>query len=274
MAKGADNPFSYEGKRVVITGAYSGVGAALLELIDSLGADHITVVDLKEPSGPATQFVQADLSDESAVDRAIAAIEGPVHVLFNNAGVAATLPTETVMAVNYLAVRRLTEGLRDRMPEGSAVAITASIAGSGWASHVAEIQELLAVDGWDESLAWIAAHPDLFADSYSFSKECMQVYTMWSAREAQRSGLRVNSVCPSPIETPLLPEFRETMSDKTIDWCIEESGRVAQPRDIALALSFLGTDASGFVNGVNLNVDLGFSAGLAMGQVDFGALMA
>ena len=203
MAKGADNPFSYEGKRVVITGAYSGVGAALLELIDSLGAEHITVVDLKEPSGPATEFVQADLSDQAAVDRAVAAI-----------------------------------------------------------------------DGWDESLAWIAARPELFADPYALSKECMQVYTMWSARDAQRRGLRVNSVCPSPIETPLLPDFRQTMSDKTIDWCIEESGRVAQPRDIALVLAFLGTDASGFVNGVNLNVDLGFSAGMAMGQVDFGALMA
>ena len=274
MAKGADNPFSYEGKRVVITGAYSGVGAALLELIDSLGAEHITVVDLKEPSGPATEFVQADLSDQAAVDRAVAAIDGPVHALFNNAGVAATLPTETVMAVNYLAVRKLTEGLRDRMPEGSAVAITASIAGTGWASHLAEIQELFAIDGWDESLAWIAARPELFADPYALSKECMQVYTMWSARDAQRRGLRVNSVCPSPIETPLLPDFRQTMSDKTIDWCIEESGRVAQPRDIALVLAFLGTDASGFVNGVNLNVDLGFSAGMAMGQVDFGALMA
>jgi NAD(P)-dependent dehydrogenase (short-subunit alcohol dehydrogenase family) len=274
MARGADNPFSYEGKRVVITGAYSGVGAALLELVDGLGAEHITVVDLKEPSGPATQFVQADLSDESAVDRAIAAIDGPVHVLFNNAGVAATLPTETVMAVNYLAVRKLTEGLRDRMPEGSAVAITASIAGAGWASHLAEIQELLAVEGWDAGAAWVAEHPDVITDSYSFSKECMQVYTLWSARDAGRRGLRVNSVCPSPIETPLLPDFRETMTDKTIDWCIEESGRVAQPRDIALVLAFLGTDASGFMNGVNVNVDLGFSAGLAMGQVDFGALMA
>jgi NAD(P)-dependent dehydrogenase (short-subunit alcohol dehydrogenase family) len=268
------NPFSYEGKRVVITGAYSGVGAALLELIAGLGVDHITVVDLKEPAGPANAFVQADLSDESAVDRAVAAIDGPVHVLFNNAGVAGTMPALTVMAVNYLAVRRLTEGLRDRMPEGAAVAITASIAGTQWPSHLAEIQELLAVDGWDDSLAWIDAHPDLFADAYALSKECMQVYTMMSARDAQQRGLRVNSVCPSPIDTPLLPDFRETMSDKTIDWCIDQSGRVAQPRDIALVLAFLGSDASGFVNGVNLNVDLGFSAAMAMGQLDFGALMA
>jgi len=268
------NPFSYAGKRVVLTGAYSGVGAALLELIHDLGAEHITVIDLKEPSGPASTFIQTDLSSEAAVDAAVDAIEGPVHVLVNNAGVASTLPVNTVMAVNYLAVRKLTDGLADRMPDGGAVAITASIAGAGWASHLAEIQELFAIDGWDASLAWIDAHPDLFADPYSFSKECMQVYTMTTARDAQQRGLRVNSVCPSPIDTPLLPDFRESLSDKAIDWCIEQSGRVAQPRDIALVLAFLGCDASGFVNGVNLNVDLGFSAGMAMGQLDFGALMA
>lgn len=268
------SPFSYEGKRVVVTGAYSGVGAALLDVLASLGAEHVTVVDLKEPSGPAGRFVQADLSSEAAVDAAVEAIDGPVHALFNNAGVAATLPTPTVMAVNYLAVRRLTEGLRDRMPDGAAVAVTASIAGAGWASHLAEIQELFAVDGWNESLEWIDAHPDVITDSYAFSKECMQVYTLTEARDAQQRGLRINSVCPSPIDTPLLPDFKESMSEKTIEWCIEQSGRVAQPRDIALVLAFLGSDASGFVNGVNLNVDLGFSAGMAMGQLDFGALMA
>ena len=268
------NPFSYEGKRVVLTGAYSGVGAALLELLDELGAEHITVIDLKEPSGPASQFVQTDLSSEAAVDAALAAIDGPVHALFNNAGVAGTMPVNTVMAVNYLAVRKLTDGLRDRMAEGSAIAITASIAGAGWAPNLAQIQELLAVEGWDDSLAWIDAHPDLFTDAYSVSKQFMQVYTMMSAREMQQRGLRINSVCPSPIETALLPDFRETMSEKTIDWAIEQSGRVAQPRDIALVLAFLGSDASGFVNGVNLNVDLGFTAGMTMGQLDFGALMA
>ena len=80
----------------------------------------------------------------------------------------------------------------------------------------------------------------------------MQVYTMMTAKAMQQHGMRINSVCPSPIDTPLLPDFRETMSEKTIDWAIEQSGRVAQPRDIALVLAFLGSDASGFVNGVNL----------------------
>ena len=267
------NPFSYEGKRVVITGAYSGLGAALLELVAELGAEHITVLDMKEPSGPATTFLQTDLSTEAAVDAAIEAIEGPVHVLFNNAGVAGTMPVTTVMAVNYLAVRRLTEGLASKMPAGSAVAITASIAGGQWPTHLAEINELLDVDGWDESLEWIDAHPDLFADAYSVSKEFMQVYTMRIAQESLRRGVRVNSVCPAPIDTPLLPDFRETMTDKTIDWTIDQCGRVASPLDIAQALAFLGTDASGYVNGVNLNVDAGFTAAMNMGQLDFAALM-
>ena len=267
------NPFSYEGKRVVITGAFSGVGAALLELVNELGAEHVTVLDLKEPSGPATKFVPADLSSEAAVDAAIGEIEGPVHALFNNAGVAGTMPVRTVMAVNYLAVRRLTEGLAPKMPAGSAVAITASIAGGQWATHLAEITELLDVGGWDESLEWVDSHPDLFADAYSVSKEFMQVYTMRTAQESIRRGVRINSVCPAPIDTPLLPEFRETMTDKTIDWTIEQCGRVATPNDIATALAFLGADASGYVNGVNLNVDAGFNAAMAMGQLDFAALM-
>ena len=131
------------------------------------------------------------------------------------------------------------------MPQGSAVAITASIAGGQWPSHLAEINELLDVDGWDASLEWIDAHPDLFADAYSVSKEFMQVYTMRIAQESLRRGVRLNSVCPAPIDTPLLPDFRETMTDKTIDWTIDQCGRVASPLDIAQALAFLGTDAVG-----------------------------
>jgi NAD(P)-dependent dehydrogenase (short-subunit alcohol dehydrogenase family) len=267
------NPFSYEGKRVVITGAYSGVGAALLELVAELGAAHITVLDVKEPSGPATTFRQTDLSAEAEVDAAVDTIDGPVDVLFNNAGVAGTMPVRTVMAVNYLAVRRLTEGLASKMPQGSAVAITASIAGGQWPSHLTEINELLDVDGWDASLEWIDAHPELFADAYSVSKEFMQVYTMRFAQESLRRGIRLNSVCPAPIDTPLLPDFRETMTDKTIDWTIDQCGRVASPMDIARVLAFLGTDAAGYVNGVNLNVDAGFTAAMNSGQLDFAALM-
>ncbi len=270
------NPYSYEGKRVVLTGAYSGVGAALLELLAELGAAHLTVLDLKEPSGPASTFIQTDLSDPAAVDAAIAAITasgGPVDALFNNAGVAATLPPRTVMAVNYLALRRLSEALLDRIPEGGAIANTASIAGGQWPTRKAEIDELLDIAGWDDALTWVDAHPDTITDPYSFSKEVVQVWTMRSSRATMARGVRTNSVCPAPIDTPLLVDFRATMTDKLIDWTVEQAnGRLATPLDVARSLAFLGSDAASYVNGTNLLVDAGFTAAMTTGQVDFSAI--
>ena len=131
----------------------------------------------------------------------------------------------------------------------------------------------LAVPGWDESLAWYEGHGDLGVDTYSFTKECVQVYTMKSSHATISRQVRTNSVCPAPIDTPLLPDFRKTMTDAIIDWTVEKaSGRLVSPREVAMALAFLGSDAASFVNGVNLNVDAGFSAAMATGQVDFAAL--
>src|SRR4051794_40526525 len=84
------NPFSYEGKRVVLTGGATGVGAALLDLLAEIGAPEVTVLDLKKPSGPHATFIEVNLSDPAAVGAAIGEVTGRVDVLFNNAGVAAT----------------------------------------------------------------------------------------------------------------------------------------------------------------------------------------
>jgi NAD(P)-dependent dehydrogenase (short-subunit alcohol dehydrogenase family) len=99
------------------------------------------------------------------------------------------------------------------------------------------------------------------------------VYTMRSSRPTVRRGIRTNSVCPAPIDTPLLKDFRETMSDKLIDWNVSETnGRLVTPREVATVLAFLGGDAATYVNGVNLLIDAGFTAALTTGQVDFSGL--
>ena len=140
------NPFSYQGKRVVITGAYSGVGAAAVELLSSLDASEIIALDIREPQGPITRFIQTNMADPAAIDAAVAAIDGPVDALFNNAGVAATFPAVAVMKVNYLGPRRLSEAMLPKIPEGGAITFTASIAGGQWAAHLTEILELLAIE--------------------------------------------------------------------------------------------------------------------------------
>jgi NAD(P)-dependent dehydrogenase (short-subunit alcohol dehydrogenase family) len=271
------NPYSYEGRRVVVTGAATGVGAALLDVLADLGARDVTVLDVKPPSAEHRIYVETDLSDEHAVRDAIGAIDGPVHALFNNAGVADTQPPLTVLSVNYLALRTLSEGLLDRMPEGSAIVNTASTAGGQWAMRVQEINELLdvdIVDGWQPSLAWIEEKlPALGQAPYFFSKELVQMYTMRSSRPTIRRGVRTNAVCPSPIDTPLLGDFRATMTDKVIDWNITETnGRCVTAREVAEVLAFLGSSGAAYVNGVNLNVDAGFNAALTTGQCDFAGL--
>ena len=264
---------SFEGKRIVITGAYSGIGAALVELLRESGADQIVVLDLKEPEAGVDQFIETDMGNPVSIDAAIAEISAndqPVDVLFNNAGVAATLPADVVMRVNILGLKRLTERLLPQMKSGGAIVNTASVAGNRWPEHLAQINGLLAIDSWDEGVAWVADNADVVADGYFFSKECVQVYTMRTAKTATAHGLRINSVCPSPVDTPLLAAFRETMTDQAIDWAIDAgAGRVATAADQAQALLFLASDLASYVNGVNLLVDGGYTAAVQMGQVTF-----
>jgi NAD(P)-dependent dehydrogenase (short-subunit alcohol dehydrogenase family) len=268
------NPFSYAGRHVVVTGGASGVGAALLDLLAELGAPEVTVVDRKAPDGPHARYVEADLSDPAGVDAVVEAVDGPVDVLFNNAGVAATLPAPVVLSVNYLAVRRLSEGMLDRIRPGGAVVNTASTAGGGWADHLGQISELLDIGDWDGALAWLDANLEgVGGDSYAFSKEVVRVWGMRHSRATIARGVRTNSVCPTAIDTPLLDDFRATMGEKLIDWTIgQATGIVMTPREVATALAFLGSDAASYVNGHDLVADGGFNAAMATGQVDFSGL--
>ena len=266
--------FSYQDRRVVVTGGSRGVGAALLEVLAELTVAHVTVLDLNPPNGPHDAFVATDLSDEQAVGAAISEIPGPVHALFNNAGVADTQPPRTVLSVNYLALRSLSEGLLDRMPDGSAIVNTASTAGHIWRKHAKAINELLDVgitDGWSASHQWFDDHASSLDEGpYNFSKGVVELYTLRSSRPTMQRGVRTNAVCPGPIDTPLLPDFRATTSDAIIDWNIREmAGRAVSPREVASVLAFLGCPAAAYVNGVNLEIDGGFFAALATGQVDY-----
>ncbi|MEM9177559.1 MAG: SDR family oxidoreductase [Myxococcota bacterium] len=265
--------FDYSGKRVVLTGAFSGVGAALLDVLAELGRPEVIALDIKAPEGPHASFIETNMGKASSVAAAIAAIDGPVDVLFNNAGIAATHPVEDVMAVNWLGLRQLSEGLLPKIREGGAIANTASIAGGQWPGHLPEVLECIGIEEPEALFGWCRDHADLVGDGYAFSKECVQVYTMKSAKDTLARNVRTNSVCPAPIDTPLLPDFNKTMTEKTMNWTVEQiGGTIATPRDIAMSLAFLGSEASGYVNGVNLNVDMGFNAFMTTGQLDFSGL--
>jgi NAD(P)-dependent dehydrogenase (short-subunit alcohol dehydrogenase family) len=266
---------NYENKTVVVSGAATGVGAALIDRLRAAHAEQIIALDIKPCNGPIDQFILADLSDPVAIGDAIHRLPESIDVLFNNAGVAATLPLPVVMGVNVLAPRRLIAGLNQRMPPGSAVVNTASTAGGGFMERMEQILELLAIDDWRQCLDWVAAHPGLTQNPYGFSKECAQVLTLVQAAPLAKRGIRINSVCPGLIDTPLIADFQTSMGAPILDWMTSQSGgRKATPGEIADALAFLGSDAASYINGTNLLIDNGFSAAITTNQIDYSTMPA
>lgn len=274
MSPTSSDLFSYAGRKVVLTGGASGVGAAAVEVLAEAGCRDLIVLDRNEPTGPATTYLSTDLSDPDSIDAACDAIGADVDVLFNNAGVAGVHPADFVLRVNYLGLRRLSEGLLPTMSRGGAIVNTASVAGQGWPQNMELILELIAVEGWDEALAWIADHAEsIDAKPYEFSKEVAQVWTMFGSRRSYLDyGVRTNSVCPGVVDTPLLHDFRRHMSEKVIDWMVGQSAGILTATDIARTLVMLGSDASAAMNGHNMVADHGFSAWFATNQIDFTGL--
>jgi NAD(P)-dependent dehydrogenase (short-subunit alcohol dehydrogenase family) len=230
-------------------------------------------LDIKRCNGPVDQTIPVDLSDPLAINEALSRLPDSVDVLFNNAGVAATFPIDTVMAVNVLAPKKLIAGLQRRMPTGSAVVNTASTAGGGYLERLPEIQRFLAIDDWNAALDWVRERPALTNNPYGFSKECAQVLTLQLAKPLGYLGIRINSVCPGIIDTPLLNDFRTSMGEPIIDWMVSQSGgRRAAPSEVASVLAFLGSSAACYVSGTNMLVDNGFTAAILTNQADYSAM--
>ena len=157
------HPFSYQDRRVVVTGrrARRRRRVARRARRARRRARHRA---RPQPAERAARHVpgHGPVRRSRRARRRSRGIDGPVHALFNNAGVADTPPPPTVLSVNYLALRTLSEGLLDRMPDGGAIVNTASLAGNLWRKRVQPINELLDIDitdGWAARAAVVRREP-------------------------------------------------------------------------------------------------------------------
>src|ERR1700759_3047326 len=127
-----DDLWRYDGRRAVVTGCASGIGAAVARQLAELGAE-VVGLDLKRPALQLKEFHELDLSDPASIERAVAAIDGPVDSLFNVAGVSSGIGDPMrVVTINFLGMRNFTEALIPSMPPGSAIANVSSLAASAY----------------------------------------------------------------------------------------------------------------------------------------------
>jgi NAD(P)-dependent dehydrogenase (short-subunit alcohol dehydrogenase family) len=228
------------GKTALVTGATSGIGRAVAELLAQHGAD--VVVHGRDPErgaelvgsitadGGSARFVAADLGDPQDVER-LAREAGEVGILVNNAGIYELTPTlgtsvesvERHFAVNTRAPFQLVAALVPSMIEQGGGAIV-NIS-SGAATTVAPV-----------------------GAAYGASKGALDVLTQYWASEFGGYGVRVNTVASGPVRTPGTALLLEAVGgDATA--AMTARGRIGDPAEIAAVVLFLVQSGSSYVNG-------------------------
>lgn len=251
--------FRYDGKRVLVVGGASGMGAAAGQLVLDAGAE-VVVMDYAEVSLPGAKAIPVNLAERESIDAAVEACSGTVDVLFSCAGVADGTPG--IERINFIGHRYLIDKLleRDMLPAGSAVGMISSAAGLGWEPNLEQIGELLQITDWDEAVAW--AQDNGKAD-YMSMKQAMCAYVASQAYPLFKRGIRINAICPGPTDTALAQANKDQWLGFAADYRDDLGSEPSTPLEQAYPLVFLCSDAAVAINGQTLISDQGYlSAGL------------
>ncbi len=251
--------FRYDGKRVLVVGAASGMGAAVAQLVQDAGAE-VVAMDFAEVTLPGAKAIHVNLADKASIDAAVDECGGPVHAVFSCAGVADGTPG--IEKINFIGHRYLLDLLlaKGLLPRGSAIGFISSAAGLGWEANLAELKEYLDIADFDAASKWALEHNH--AD-YMWSKQAICAYVAREAMGLLKQGIRINGICPGPTDTPLAQANKDMWLGFGSDYRAEVGVEAATPLEQAYPLVFLCSAAAVAITGVTVITDSGyFSAGV------------
>lgn len=245
--------FRLDGKRALVTGAGRGIGLAAAAALAEAGADITLTARTKDEIDAAAEAIRArgqkasavalDATDLDAV-RSFVGSSQPFDILFNNAGTNRPGPFVDVTPENY----DLVFGLNVRAAFFVAQAVVRGLLAAGRGGSIINVSSQLGHVGWERRTI------------YAASKHAIEGLTKSMAVELAASGIRVNSIAPTFIETPLTrPFFADENFRKTVLQRIK-LGRIGQVEDLMGAIVFLASDASALMTGTSLVVDGGWTA--------------
>ena len=241
-----------EGKTAVITGGARGMGETHVRRVVLEGA-RVLFTDLLEQDGEAlaaelgadARFMRADVVSESDWTQVIAAAErnyGPVDILVNNAGVVIRRPIEDMSEAEYRKVIDINQvGVFLGM---KAVAPSMRRAKGGSIINIS-------------SIAGFVGRPQTVA--YAASKFAVRGMTKVAASEFGKDNIRVNSVHPGPVLTPMFDSMDQSVRDALISEV--PLGRMARPEEASDLIVFLASDESTYCSGAEFLIDGGMLAG-------------
>ena len=257
---GLFDAYGYKGKRALVVGGASGMGAAIVDVLLDAGAE-VTMMDRAEVAKPGVTFHAVDLADRASIEAAAKAVDGPVDALFSCAGVAQSTPG--IEKINFLGHRLFIELLleADKLPRGSAIGMISSAAGFGWEQNLEKANAWLDVADYDEAYQWAL---DNGTTDYLWSKIAINAYVAREAMGLLKKGIRINAILPGPTDTPLAQANADTWLTFGADYREEVGVEPSTPLEQAYPLVFLCSDASTAITGGVLVSDAGyFASGMA-----------
>jgi NAD(P)-dependent dehydrogenase (short-subunit alcohol dehydrogenase family) len=252
--------FRYDGKRVLVVGGATGMGAAAAELARDAGG-QVVVMDFAEVTLDGVTPIHVNLSDRASIDKAMTEAGGPFDVLLSCAGVADGTPG--IERINFVGHRYMIDQLisAGTLGRGSAIGFISSAAGLGWEANLPLIQEVLDIPDWDGAVAWFEKNGKC---DYMSTKQIICAYVAAQAFPLGKQGIRINAICPGPTETPLAVANKETWLGFGADFRGELGIEAATPLEQAYPLVFLCSDAASAVSGIIMITDSGYiSSGLS-----------
>ncbi|THT97572.1 SDR family oxidoreductase [Lampropedia puyangensis] len=242
-----------QGRVCAVTGAGSGIGAAIAQALASAGA-RVALVDRDlaaaqtlakalSSQGAQALAVHCDIADTQQVQSAAAQVRealGPTEVLINNAGLLRAAPLESVSPEQWNAV--LAVNLTGYLLCAQHFGHDMLTHGRGSIVHVASISSL---------------HPQTGSGAYSASKAGVLLLSRQLAAEWGPKGIRSNVVCPGMIRTALSASFYEEPGFEARRAAATANRRIGEPQDIAEPVLFLASERAAYVNGAELLVDGG-----------------
>ena len=246
--------FRYDGKRVLVVGAATGMGNATAQVARDAGAE-VVGMDFAPIDIAGVKAISVNLADKASIDAAVAELGGPVHVVFSCAGVADGTPG--IEKINFIGHRYLINQLVDRgwLTKGGAIGFISSAAGLGWEAALPELQEYLAVTDFDAASQWAKDHNH--AD-YMWSKQTICAYVAREAMAFLKRGIRINAICPGPTDTPLAQANKEMWLTFGADYRAEVGVEAATPLEQAYPLVYLCSDAASVITGIVMVTDSGY----------------
>jgi NAD(P)-dependent dehydrogenase (short-subunit alcohol dehydrogenase family) len=246
--------FRFDGKRVLVVGGATGMGAAAAELALDAGAE-VVVMDRADVALTGAKSLRVDLAEKASIDAAVDECGGPVHVLLACAGVADGTPG--IERINFVGHRHLIDRTIDQglLGRGAAIGFISSAAGLGWESSLEELKELLATPDFEGGADWFVKNEKC---NYMATKQAICAYVASQAFPMLKRGIRINAICPGPTDTPLAQANKEMWLGFGADFRAEAGIQASTPMEQAYPLLFLCSDAAVGINGITLVTDAGY----------------